>query len=186
MINKARHELREQPLSRALEPRSYNAASIWALSKCFPQLPGGFDAFAKGLVSNATCGDIARRCLHEINAGCGHMAFGAAGYLSLTNAEDKQTLLDKMRQKHVFHVSQENMDADIAAMWDWLCIDNPPPTVMDHTTLALNRSQARHDDTEVSEEGQAALNLHLVEEETWMRAVMSITENPLHPRLTGR
>ena len=88
-----------------------NESILGALSECFPELPGGANAFAESLGSEGNCSDIARRALLDSDSGSGHIAKGFAWYLlsksrGVEAVDDR--IVDQMRKpgKHVFHVSQ--------------------------------------------------------------------------------
>jgi len=162
-------------------------ATVKALSLCFPQLPGGLNAFAEALATNGTCSDIARRALMEPSAYEGHMAYSAAWFLGQKkSADDETTLLDLMRMpdKHVFHVAKENFDDDFAAMWQWLCFSTAPQTVSVHDEYE-GRVQERHDDIELSEVGRTALANALVDEYYSLRELSALSENKLSDPTTG-
>lgn len=97
----------DDALGATLVPVAYNGGFIDKVSECFPQLPGAFDAFAVALSGEGPCSDLARRCMHEPNAGCGHIAFGLGFYLSQVHRGSFVTLADKMRAsgKRVSHTT---------------------------------------------------------------------------------
>jgi hypothetical protein len=212
------------PLNTSLVPRAIDNSLITELSKCFSQLPGGFDAFARAQDEQGDCADLARRCLLEVcppgpdselpltacvhsshvaacavwcvmcdvwcavqsSSGCGpHLAQGYEFYLAAQGA-DFRSLADQMRLpgKHVFHVSQENFDDDLVGMWQWLCIDSPPATLQEHTELPDARSNARHDDTTLSDAGRAGLAGYAKSEDYFLEVVDALTENNRSHALT--
>lgn len=170
-----------------------NESILGALSHCFAMLPGGVNAFAESLDSEGACADIARRALQEPASGSGHLAKGYAWHLSMSATPSgvngyAQTLLDLMRLpgKHVFHVAQENLDDDVAAMWRWLCVADPP-ALLDEVAnpLVTPRAIERHADTALSEAGRAALEAHLKAEYYYLNAVNWLTENSLSSAIDG-
>ena len=154
---------------------------LQALSTCFNQLPGGVNAFAEALMGPpGGCNDVARRALFDPSVGTSHIAYGFDYYLGLpADRAGERKLLDMMRLPHkrVFHVSQEDLDADLAAMWAWMCVENPPPTVETHDDPLTGRLQARHDDTELTPEGLRALQTYLAKEYYALSVVAKLTEN---------
>ena len=85
----------------------------------------------------------------------------------------------RLEGKHVFHVSQENLDADFAAMWKWLCVDNPPATVTEHEELTSDLATARHADTVLTDAGREAITNHLSRENYFLSVVDALSENSL-------
>lgn len=165
-----------------------NQSVLGALSDCFDQLPGGANAFAESLVStnHSSCSEIARRAIKESTSGSGHIAKGYAWYFTKMPTLST-TLLDSIRRpsKHVFHVSQENFDADLAGMFDWLCVKQPNVSTADKTAPSSERALARHDDTILSSAGTVALQALLADEYYVLGVLGSLTENKLSSAITG-
>lgn len=181
-----------EPLSSP--PGSSHAYDFWAaLSACFPQLPGGVNAFAEALESPSRCGQLARRSLLEPTCGGQHLSQGFAYYYNFLLDDGGNTTVDRMRAQgeHVFHVSQENFDLDAQALWKYLCVADAP-TADEMTSLEpfplsnyTNRSLLRHDDTSLSAAGTAALKRHLTPEYTILEEIRALTENKLSDPLGG-
>lgn len=171
---------------------TYEHDFLAALSTCFPQLPGGVNAFAEALELDSRCGQIARRSL-QATSGTGHLSKGFDFYLNMLIDSGANTLLDRIRNggsaKHVFHVSEENFDDDAAALWQWLCVADPPTAeelIDDHPLSAYsNRSLLRHSDTSLTEAGEAALNRVLAPDYLALEVIRALTENKLSDPVTG-
>jgi len=160
-----------------LDAKQHHYALLQALSTCFPQLPGGVNAFAEALAGPpGGCNDVARRALLDTKAGTVHLSQGYSFMLGLTNGST--TVLEKMRQKgkRVFHVAQENFDADFAAMWRWLCMETPV-TVVDHAEDLPLPQCLRHDDVNITAAGRAALEAYLADEYHALAVLSTFTEN---------
>ena len=155
-------------------------AFLQALSTCFDQLPGGVSAFAAALAgAPGGCNDVARRAIADPLIGTSHIAQGYSFLMSelvVRPSEGRRgvaagSALNQMRiyGKRIFHVSQENFDADFAAMWQWLCIEQSP-TFVKHTGAMPAHVQARHDDVALTTEGRAALEAYLIKDRYTLRA----------------
>ena len=167
---------------------SYNFVA--ALSTCFPELPGGVNAFAEALELPSRCGQIARLSLLP-TSGTFHLAKGFNWYLNMLLDQGGNTTTDRMRAqgKHVFHVSQENFEADTAALWDYLCVADPPTSAQLVELHPLsdysNRSLLRHDDTNLTAAGTAALKKYLASDFAALETIRALTENKLSDPVTG-
>lgn len=146
-------------LRSRLDDLSAGGSILQPLSACFDALPGGANAFAESLGGEGNCSNIARRSLTEPSAGsgactterawpvpkgppsrarvddvAGHLAKGVAWYLSRTHGPSaNETVIDQMRKPgaHIFHVSQENFNDDVNALWKWLCVE--PSSAVDES-----------------------------------------------------
>jgi len=167
---------------------SYNFVA--ALSTCFPELPGGVNAFAEALELPSRCGQIARLSLLP-TSGTFHLAKGFNWYLNMLLDQGGNTTTDRMRAqgKHVFHVSQENFEADTAALWDYLCVADPPTSAQLVELHPLsdysNRALLRHDDTNLTAAGTAALKKYLASDFVALETIRALTENKLSDPVTG-
>jgi len=143
---------------------------------CFPQLPGGVNAFAEALEGAGACSDLARRHLFETSE-AEHMNNGFAELLIHTG------LLEKLRRSMpeaggkreadlaLAVVRLENVDDDVAHMWEKLCVTNATSEV---AYVGVADDFPRHSDTNLSAAGEAALRKYLVQEYYALDALFAI------------
>jgi len=136
---------------------------------CFPELPGGMSRFAEALGEQTRCGWLARTCL--VSPGehlCSHLGKGhhyyliASGLLPILQRDDK----------HVAVVSHENLDADLDAVLDWLCVPRSQRPRIGHE----RSSYARSNDTELTERGRMAMESFLGPERYAIESVLLQSE----------
>ena len=138
---------------------------------CFASVPGAAAAFAEALEEESECGALARGCLHEPALGCQHIGKGHAYYLRDTGLLE----LLKRDDKRVFVVREESFEADVAALWEWMCLpaSRVPLLARAHTEQRSPRSS----DKELTAAGEAALRAHLAHEYHVKRVVEALADN---------
>lgn len=170
------------PINRTISAFNYNhraggeeyspgIASTRLYTECFPQLPGGVNAFAEALGDASPCGMIARSCLFEPARDCRHLGKGHAYYLQNTGLLE----ILRRRDKQLLVVRQEAFDSDVAAMWEWLCVKNPPT----QNSSVHSYSSARAKDTAISARGLQLLRQHLAMEYHTVEAVQALAREKL-------
>ena len=149
-------------------------------TECFPQLPGGVSAWAEALDGEGACADLARRHLHE-TAESTHLNNGfdayvrGSGLLDKLRAELTTTTPRGARRTELLVVRLENIDDDIAHMFDRLCVANPQLP----TCAGVSTDFPRHDDTTLSAAGEASLRAHLHGEYHALNSILALATLPM-------
>lgn len=137
--------------------------------ECFPQLPGGANAFAESLGGSGRCAMLARACIYEPARGCRHLGRGHAYYLQQTG------LMEVLRRddKGLFVVRQESFEADMQRLWAWLCV----PRAKRPATPAVHAGASpRQSDRALSARGEALLRQHLALEYFTLESVVALAD----------
>lgn len=148
-----------------------------SMYKCFPEYPGGVSSFAESLDEDSKCGYLARRCLHDEYARCGHMAKGFRWYLRTGLQRGSPSVLSELAtkpHKHALAVSTEHFAADIAAMWDWLCV----PPDMRPSEKHKKESYPREDDKNLTQKGMETLRKHTTLDAQALEELLAATDFP--------
>lgn len=145
--------------------------------RCFQENPGGVNAFAESLDSNSPCGRAARRCLHSPSAACSHITQNFQFYLGMGLGSRAIDVLHELREnprKRALLVSTQNFSADMAAVWDWLCVPPQLRPADEHTNSA---DFPRHNDTYLSPRGRDLLRRHLARDRFALEELMLYADN---------
>jgi hypothetical protein len=134
------------PLSRLRS--SFNYMPTAEIERCYP-LPddgqGAFNAFAESLNSSTACGEWARWAMRSPKASGLMQASMLRQGLTLYTANG---LMRDLRKPGVqaYITRLESLDADMAGMFDWLCLPPNPTYIEDHGGVV----ELRSNDTYVS------------------------------------
>lgn len=143
--------------------------------ECFSALPGGVNDWAEALSDDSLCGQEARRVAYN-NEIYGfldsdgkydgmtskHVVYNHLWYLSsiFRGAEPSDTVVARVRRgaAHILLVRTEDIDNDMARVWDFLCVpESQRPPVISTNEMIWEMDYPRHNDTTLSARGRANL-----------------------------
>ena len=180
--------------SGGLEPCSDLATNLYR--NCFPTSlvsnhsnhTGAVDIFARTLLVNSinsTCAMTARACLLESDAMCGanrHLNRGTDWY-TLEQRGGNTSVMARLHEgtARILLVRQESLEADVAMMWDWLCVPAHERVAMQefdrHSWISTQITALRHNDTNVSAVGRQGIAQHVVREQYAMDELERLADN---------